>query len=83
MLSTLLYLLYHLHQISKVWENTEMETRGGGWWWKTHTHLGHYQGSEVEDGHVEKVTEAFRLVQVVYVVMVAGWGGQAKERREH
>lgn len=40
-------------------------------------------GSEVEDGDVEKVAKAFRLVQVVYVVMVAGRGGQSKERREH
>lgn len=41
------------------------------------------RGSEVEDGDVEKVAKAFRLVQVVYVVMVAGRGGQSKERREH
>lgn len=47
------------------------------------TNLWYYRGSEVEDGDVEKVAKAFRLVQVVYVVMVAGWGGQAKERREH
>lgn len=71
---------FHLHQISNVWENMEMETRGGG---GRHTNLWDYQGSEVENGDVEKVTEAFCLVQVVYVVMVTGWGGQAKERREH
>lgn len=40
------------------------------------------QRSEVEDGHVEKVAQAFRLVQVVYVVVVAGRRGQAEERRE-
>lgn len=47
------------------------------------TNLWCNQGSEVEDGDVEEVAKAFRLVQVVYVVMVAGWGGQAEERREH
>lgn len=40
-------------------------------------------GSEVENGHVEEVAQAFCLVQVVYVVVVAGWRGQTKERREH
>lgn len=39
-------------------------------------------GSEVEDGDVEKVAQAFRLVQVVYVVVVAGRRRQTKERRE-
>lgn len=41
-----------------------------------------FRGSEVEDGDVEKVAQAFRLVQIVYVVVVAGWRGQTKERRE-
>lgn len=40
-------------------------------------------GSEVEDGHVEEVAEALRLIQVVDVVVVAGWRRQAEERREH
>lgn len=41
------------------------------------------RGSEVEDGDVKQVAEAFRLIQVVYVVVIAGWGGQTQERREH
>lgn len=62
-----------------------METRGGGGGGGggRHTDLWRHRGSEVENGDVEKVTEAFCLVQVVYVVMVTGWGGQAEERREH
>lgn len=40
-------------------------------------------GSKVEDGDVEKVAQAFCLVQVVYVVVVAGRWGEAEQRREH
>lgn len=39
--------------------------------------------SEVEDGDVEEVTQALRLVQVVDVVVVTRRRGETQQGREH
>lgn len=39
--------------------------------------------SEVEDRHVKEVTDAFALIQVVDVVVISRWRGEAEQGSKH
>lgn len=41
------------------------------------------EDSEVEDRHVEEVTDAFTLIQVIDVVVISRWRGEAEQGSEH